>query len=81
MNATTNISPTNKVAAHWAQKINNRMLRKMGMLDRKMGILDTGATSCAAPEEDKECFVNTGEASTKSFMFPDRRRTRQQKEC
>ena len=45
----------------------------MGMLDRKMGILDTGATSGAAPEEDKECFVNTGEASTKTFMFPDKR--------
>ena len=38
-----------------------------------MGILDTGATSGAAPEEDEECFVNTGEASTKTFMFPDKR--------
>jgi hypothetical protein len=34
-----------------------------------MGILDTGATSGAAPEEDEECFVDTGEASTKTFMF------------
>jgi hypothetical protein len=66
VNATTDIGPTNKVAAHWARKINNRRLRKMG-------ILDTGATSGAAPEEDKECFVDTGEASTKTFMFPDKR--------
>jgi len=42
MNATTDIGPTNKVAVHWARKINNRTLRKMG-------ILDTGATSGAAP--------------------------------
>ena len=66
MNATTNIGPTNKVAAHWARKINNRTLRKLD-------ILDTGATSGAAPEEDEECFVDTGEASTKTFMFPDKR--------
>ncbi len=38
-----------------------------------MGILDTGATSGAAPEENEECFVDTGEASTKTFMFPDKR--------
>jgi hypothetical protein len=81
MNATTDIGPTNKVAAHWAQKINNRTLRKMGMLDYKMGILDTGATSGAAPEEDEECFVNTGEASTKTSCFRTSGRTRQQKEC
>jgi hypothetical protein len=66
MTATTDIGPANKVAAHWAQKITNRKLRKMG-------ILDTGATSGAAPEEDEECFVDTGEASTKKFMFPDKR--------
>jgi len=48
------------------KKINNRTLRKMG-------ILDTGATSGAAPDEDEECFVDTGEASTKTFMFPDKR--------
>ena len=66
MNATTDIGPTNKVAAHWARKIKNRTLRKMG-------ILDTGATSGAAPEEDEECFDDTGEASTNTFMFPDKR--------
>jgi hypothetical protein len=66
MNATTtDIGPTNKVAAHWAQKINNRTLRKMG-------ILDTGATSGAAPEGYDEWFVDTAEASTKTFMFPDK---------
>jgi hypothetical protein len=66
MNATTDIGPANKVAAYWARKINNWTLRKMG-------ILDTGATSGAAPEEDEESFVDTGEASTKTFMFPDKR--------
>jgi hypothetical protein len=65
MNATTDIGPANKVAAHWARNIKNRKLRKMG-------ILNTGATSGAAPEEDEECFVNSGEASTKMFMFPDK---------
>jgi len=38
-----------------------------------MGILDTGATSGAAPEENKECFVDTGKTSTKTFMFLDKR--------
>jgi hypothetical protein len=66
MNATTDIGPANKVAAHWARIIKNRKLRKMG-------ILDTGATSGAAPEEDEECFIDTGKASTKTFMFPDKR--------
>jgi hypothetical protein len=44
-----------------------------------MGILDTGATSGAAPEEDEECFIHTGEASTKIFMFPDKRTNRAMK--
>ena len=66
MTATKDIGPANKVAVHWAQKIKNRKLHKMG-------ILDTGATSGAAPEEDEECFIDTGEASTKTFMFPDKR--------
>jgi hypothetical protein len=65
MNATSDIGPANKVAAHWARNIKNRKLRKMG-------ILDTGATSGAAPEDDEECFVDTSEASTKTFMFPDK---------
>ena len=66
MTATTANYPTNMVMAHWARKLNNRKLRKMGML------LDTGATSGAAPEADAECFCNTGKASTKIFMFPDK---------
>ncbi len=69
MAATSAMVPTNKVAAHWARKINNRKLRKTG-------ILDLGATSGAAPEEDEECFIDTGEASTKMFMFPDKRTNR-----
>jgi hypothetical protein len=74
MTATTDSGPANKVAAHWAQKIKNRKLCKMG-------ILDTGATSGAAPEEDEECFIDTGEASTKIFMFPDKRTNKATKEC
>jgi hypothetical protein len=65
MAATTNIGSANRVAAHWARKLKNHKLRKTG-------ILDSGATLGAAPEEDKECFINTGEASTKTFMFPDK---------
>jgi hypothetical protein len=37
-----------------------------------MGILDTGATSGAAPEEDEDAFEDTGEPSKKMFMFPDK---------
>ena len=65
MTATTDIGPANKVAAHWVQKNKNRKLHKMG-------ILNTGATFGAAPEEDEECFADTGKASTKTFMFPDK---------
>ncbi len=57
-------SNLNKVAAHWAQKIANRKTRKTG-------ILDSGATSVARPEEDADEFEDTGERSTKTFMFPD----------
>jgi hypothetical protein len=66
MTATTATSPVNKVAAHWAQKVINRRLRKTG-------ILDTGATSGAAPEEDEDAFEDTGKLSKKTFMFPDKR--------
>ena len=66
-NTTTTVNGhANKVAAHWARKIHNRTLRKTG-------ILDSGAMSGAAPEEDAECFDDTGTTSTKTFMFPDKR--------
>ncbi len=39
----------------------------------KTVILDTGATSGAAPEEDKDVLRDTGEKSQKVFMFPDKR--------
>ena len=57
-------SNLNKVAAHWAQNIANRNTRKIG-------ILVSGATSGAGPEEDVEEFEDTGESSTKNFVFPD----------
>jgi hypothetical protein len=66
MTATTVTSPVNKVAAHWAQKVINRRLQKTG-------ILDTEATSGAAPEEDENAFKDTGKLSKKMFMFPDKR--------
>jgi hypothetical protein len=65
MTATTVTGHANKVAAHWAKKLANRQ-------SRKSGILDTEATSGAAPEEDKEAFEDTGELSRKMFMFPDK---------
>ena len=60
------MSPLNKVAAHWARKIANRTTKKTG-------VLDSGATSGAGPEEDADELEDTGEKSTKIFMFPDRR--------
>ncbi len=65
MTATTVTSLVNKVAAHWVQKVINRRLQKTG-------ILDTGATSGAAPEEDEDAFDDTGKLSKKMFMFPDK---------
>ncbi len=61
---TTVTSPVNKVEAHWVRKLINRRLQKTG-------ILDTGATSGAAPEEYEDAFVDTGKLSKKPFMFPD----------
>ena len=66
MTATTVTGHANKVAVHWVQKPVNRR-------SRKSGILDTGATSGAAPKEDDDTFEDTGELSRKTFMFPDKR--------
>jgi hypothetical protein len=41
---------------------------------QRSGILDTGATSGAAPAEDEEYFDDTGQKSSKIFMLPDKRR-------
>jgi hypothetical protein len=38
-----------------------------------MGILDTGATSVAAPREDEDTFEDTVVLSKKTFMFSDKR--------
>jgi hypothetical protein len=59
-------SPTNKVAVHWVQKLHNRK-------SRRFTFLDSGATSGAAPEEDKPDLEDTGQPSRKTFMFPDGR--------
>ncbi len=66
MTATTVTSPVNRVTAHWAQKAINRRLQKMR-------ILNTGATSAAAPEEDDDAFEDTGKLSKKKFLFLDKR--------
>ena len=65
MTATTVTGHANKVAAHWAQKLANRR-------SCKLGVLDTGATSGAAPKEDEDAFKDTGELSRKTCMFPDK---------
>jgi hypothetical protein len=66
MLASTDGQTTNKVAAHWARKLANRK-------SRWYAFLDLGATSDAAPEEDKQDLDNTGEMSRKTFMFPNGR--------
>jgi hypothetical protein len=50
MTATIATSLVNKAALHWVKKVINRRLQKTG-------ILDTGATSGAAPEEDEDVFL------------------------
>jgi hypothetical protein len=57
---------SNKIAAHWAQKLQNRK-------SRRFAFLDSGATSGAAPEEDAPDLDNTGQPPQKTFMFPDGR--------
>ena len=60
MSAITTGNPPNKVAAHWAQKLHNRKLRRFAFLD-------SGATSKVAPAEDKPDLVDTGQPSRKTF--------------
>jgi hypothetical protein len=57
--------PSNKVAAHWARKLQNRK-------SRWFAFLDSGVTSGAAPEEDAPDLDDIGQPSQKTFMFPDR---------
>ncbi len=58
--------PTNKVVAHSACKLANRKACWYAFLD-------LGATSRAAPEEDKPDLNDIGKMSTKIFVFPDGR--------
>jgi hypothetical protein len=66
MSAIVTGNPPNKIAAHLAQKLQNRK-------SRRFAFLDSGATSRAAPEEDAPDLDNTGQPSQKTFMFPDGR--------
>jgi hypothetical protein len=65
MSAVTDTCHGNKVAAHWSQKLENRRAQKSG-------ILDSGATSGAAPVEDEGSFEDSGQMSSKIFMLPDK---------
>jgi hypothetical protein len=63
MTATTVTSLVNKIAAHWVQKAINRRLQKPG-------ILDTGATTGSAPEENEDAFLDTGKLSKEKHSCP-----------
>jgi hypothetical protein len=56
--------PTNRVMAHWVRKLANINVCWYAFLD-------SGATSGAAPEEDKQELDDTGKMSWKTFMFPN----------
>jgi hypothetical protein len=66
MSAIVTRNPPNKIAAHWAQKLQNRKSRRFAFLDSR-------ATSRAAPEEDAPDLDDTRQPSQKTFMFPDAR--------
>ncbi len=68
MSILTDTSLRNKIAAHWARKIEHQKMQT--------GILDTGATSGAGWPEDADAFEYTGQPSTKVFMLPDKSRVR-----
>jgi hypothetical protein len=55
----------NKIAEKWKQRIENRV-----------GILDTGCTSGAGAEKDVKYFHDTGLRSEKTFMLPDKTKTK-----
>jgi len=45
--------------------------RWIKILEKRRAILDSGATSGAAGEEDEEALTDTGQVSNKMFMFPN----------
>ncbi len=61
-----NRGPSNKVAAHLAQKLHNRK-------SRRFAFLDSGAITGAAPEEHEPDLEDTRQPSNKTVMFPDGR--------
>ncbi len=66
--------PGNTVAAHWAQKLENRK-------SQRNSILDTGAMSGVALADNEEYFDNTGWKSSKIFMLPNKRQHKVNKKC
>ena len=65
MHTKTDTGITNKMVAHYVQKMEIQKAKRTG-------ILDTGATSGAALEEDMTYLEDTGDLSKKTFMFPDK---------
>jgi hypothetical protein len=65
--------PSNKIAAHWARKLQNRK-------SRRFAFLDSGATSGAAPEEDAPDLDDTRQPSQKTFNVSRRTHRKSDKE-
>jgi hypothetical protein len=74
MSVVTDTCPGNKVAAHWARKVENRRAGKTG-------ILDSGATSGAAPVEYEGSFEDSGQMSSKTFCCPTNAPIAQRRKC
>jgi hypothetical protein len=58
-----NVEKATEMDPRWAKILEKRRLRH--------AILDSGATSGAAGEEDEYGLSDTGQLSTKMFMFPN----------
>ena len=58
-----NIEQPKEMDPRWTKILEKRQARR--------GILDSGATSGAAGDEDEEALNDTGQVSNKTFMFPN----------
>jgi hypothetical protein len=58
-----------KVEQH--QEIDPRWEKVLEKRRQRLAILDSGATSGAAVEEDEYGLIDTGQTSNKTFMFPN----------
>ena len=53
------------------QEIDPRWEKVLEKRRQRLAILDSGATSGAAVEEDEYGLIDTGQTSNKTFMFPN----------